>query len=412
LGGNQGGGPRDGNGAPPQRQAPTGGFQPSQGFQPPQGPQPPQGGPGGRGGGGGFFNTGTPGALRLFIPPLSKEASWLLPFGILCALLLIFRARLRWPLAPKHQALVLWGGWLLTVGVFFSIAGFFHEYYLSTLAPPLSALVGIGVIELWRVHEKRAWLATGLLLIAAAAMLWLQFNTASAIIGLIGWLPFVIGLFGIGATFLIASVMSKLKGAAVAGFVCVVAALMLTPGIWSGLTNLNASTNQTLPAAYYGGQASFGPAGQGGAGTQLTGLQVNQALLAFLEANTQGMKYLMAVPSSMQGADYVIATGRPVLYLGGFSGQDAVETSDSLAQLVANGELRYIYLGGGGGPGGGAQSNVSSWVATNCKAVQGYDTGTQNFGAPDGTGSAGTTGGGFSRGFSGAMLVSLYDCGG
>jgi len=70
---------------------------------------------------------------------------------------------------------------------------------------------------------------------------------------------------------------------------------------------------------------------------------VNQALLDYLEARTQGIKYLMAVPSSMQGADYVLATGRPVLYLGGFMGADQVVTADDLEQMVGHSELRYIY---------------------------------------------------------------------
>ncbi len=84
-------------------------------------------------------------------------------------------------------------------------------------------------------------------------------------------------------------------------------------------------------------------------------MQVNQALLGYLESHTEGAKYLVAVPSSMQGADYVLATGRPVLYLGGFMGQDEVVTPDDLTRMVADGELRYIYwnsdmrFGGRGG---------------------------------------------------------------
>ena len=111
------------------------------------------------------------------------------------------------------------------------------------------------------------------------------------------------------------------------------------------------------------------------------------------------MKYLMAVPSANQGAGYVIATGRPVLYLGGFGGQDQVETPDSLAGLVAGGELRYVYEGGGMG-GRGGQSGVTSWVAGTCKIVQYDTTATQ--------GSAGTDGRGNTR-FGGGQ-GTLYDC--
>jgi 4-amino-4-deoxy-L-arabinose transferase-like glycosyltransferase len=211
----------------------------------------------------------------------------------------------------------------------------------------------------------------------------------------------------VGTAALVIAAHSNERRLAAAGVVCLVAALMIAPTVWSGLTNLNSSTNQTLPAAYNGGQASFGPSGQGGEGTQLTGLHINESLLSYLEANTQGAKYLMAVPSSMQGANYIIATGRPVLYLGGFSGQDQVETSDSLAQLVADGELVFVYSGGG--QGGPDQSNVSVWVTEHGTAVTGFEATAQNVGAPDGMNSTETTNAdGSLHAFGGGMQVTLY----
>lgn len=47
----------------------------------------------------------------------------------------------------------------------------------------------------------------------------------------------------------------------------------------------------------------------------------------------------------------MLATGRPVLYAGGFSGGDPVIDGEGLARLVANGEVRYVFWGDGG-PGG------------------------------------------------------------
>jgi 4-amino-4-deoxy-L-arabinose transferase-like glycosyltransferase len=220
-------------------------------------------------------------------------------------------------------------------------------------------------------------------------------------------LPLTLAIFAIGALLLIAATISrKLNRLALASFACIVAAILVTPGIWSALTNLNTSANQSLPSAYSG--QSSGPANRGG-------LQVNQALLDYLELHTQNTYYLMAVPSSMQGADYVLATGRPVLYLGGFMGQDQVLTTDELAQMVQQGDLRYIYWNSSS-QGSGNQSNISSWVASTCTAVQGFDTATRNTGAPDGTtaGSNSSTNGqnnGFSQGPGNLQDVSLYECG-
>jgi 4-amino-4-deoxy-L-arabinose transferase-like glycosyltransferase len=401
-------GNRNGN-FPPPGQDGSGQFQPPN-FGAGGNGQPPQ--PGGGGFGGGFPGTGQPGALRLFTAPLSKEMSWLLPFGLFSAGLLLVGTRppkgglwVRWPLATEHQALVLWGGWLVIGGVFFSIAGFFHEYYLSMLAAPLAALVGIGAIKLWRMRERHPWLAIGLLLLAAGATLAFQAFTATSFISTAWWLPFTILLFVMGAALLVTSAGWQVRYTSVSGFACVMAALLLTPGLWSGLTTLNSSDNQSLPAAY-SGRAS-GPANNGD-------LQINQALLDYLTANTRGIEYLMAVPSSMQGADYVIATGRPVLYLGGFSGQDKVVTAGNLAQMVAHGELRYIYwnASGGNGFGGqrGNQSDISAWLTSACTPVQGYDTATISAGAPDGV-RGGLSNGGIPFGGGRQMQMTLYACG-
>ncbi len=342
--------------------------------------------------------TGSAGVWRLFTPPLSKEASWLLPLA-LCGTLLLLVTRPRWPLAPRHQALVLWGGWLMASGVFFSVAGFFHEYYLSMIAPPVAALGGICVGELWRKRRAHpAWALAGLLG-AVAATLALQLTTLPTFLKQAWWLPGVIMLIlaGVVLGVLACTAYPRLGRA---GFICLVASLLVTPAIWSWETALNPSLNQSLPSAYDG---------QATAPEALVGLKVDEELLAYLSANDGQDRYLMAVPSSMQGSDYVLATGRPVLYLGGFMGQDNVESASALAELVAQGELRFIYWNttgsGAGGPGG--QSDISSYVAAACKPVQGFDTATRNMGAPGGT--TRQTSPGTVQGM-GDMRITLYDC--
>jgi 4-amino-4-deoxy-L-arabinose transferase-like glycosyltransferase len=418
---------RQGLAGPTQQQRPNGG-----GLQPPangrrdgiRGSQP--GMPPGQGGGG-FPGTGRPGLLRLFTAPLSKEMSWLLPFGLLGAGLLAFTTRLAWPFDPRHQALVLWGGWLLTGLVFFSVAGFFHEYYLSILGAPLAMLAAAGVGQLTRLHRDRPWLASAILLAGAGLTLAFQTLTAQVYTGGFAWTTLALLLFGLGGAALVVGelgVLRALRGLAVTGAVLALAALLVIPGAWSFLTAQNASSNQSLPAAYTGtsaANATWGARLDGarstpGSGGSLTGLNTNAQLLAFLQANTAGQRYLMAVPSSMQGADYVLATGRPVLYLGGFNGSDEVLTLEQLQALIANSELRYLYIGGddraagpgGGGPGGsGGSSAITSWVRSSCATVSGFETPTRNAGAPDGA-TGGT--GGFSGG--GSFNLTLYDCGG
>ena len=88
-------------------------------------------------------------------------------------------------------------------------------------------------------------------------------------------------------------------------------------------------------------------------------------MLTYLEANTANMKYLVAVPSSQQGSGLVLATGRPVLFMGGFSGQDEVVTANDIAAIVANGELRYILYGGDRG----AKQDIAAWLKSSCAVM-------------------------------------------
>ena len=77
---------------------------------------------------------------------------------------------------------MVWGGWLVTTLVFFSVASFFREYYMTMVAVPLAALVGIGAGELWRLRASRPWLALGLLLASASITLAAQYTIARAIV--------------------------------------------------------------------------------------------------------------------------------------------------------------------------------------------------------------------------------------
>jgi len=52
---------------------------------------------------------------------------------------------------------VLWGMWLLTTAIFFSVASFIHQYYLVTMAPAIAALFGIGLVVMWQDYRRPGW---------------------------------------------------------------------------------------------------------------------------------------------------------------------------------------------------------------------------------------------------------------
>lgn len=126
-----------------------------------------KGGPGkmgNGGGGGGAFDIGTIGPFRLFQSSLGPQISWLLPFAIIGLIggLVFFRDRKRkwYALSREQKQLILWTGWLVPVYGFFSVASFFHPYYMIMLAPPIAALFGIGVtalVKLFNQGRRNRW---------------------------------------------------------------------------------------------------------------------------------------------------------------------------------------------------------------------------------------------------------------
>jgi len=319
---------------------------------------------------------GAAGPLRLFNSALGGQVSWLIPLAILGLIAAAWRTRIRFPLDKRQQALVLWGVWLATQYAFFSVAGFFHSYYMVMMAPSIAALVGIGIVALWQDYRARGWRGWALpvaLLVTAATQAYLlsSYPDWSA------WLtPLVVGLGLVAAVALILARLGVRLGtrAALVAAALGVLALLAAPTAWAAETVMNGNDGGTptagprpqggqggfpgVAAQARGGRRSGGVAqgrgggfssqGRGGGFGGFDGGTTNAALIRYLE-NHQGTEtYLVATLNSMSGAPIIIQTGKPAMALGGFSGQDRIVTPSGLASLVSNGTVRYFLLQGGG----------------------------------------------------------------
>lgn len=98
---------------------------------------------------------GQTGLTRLFGSEMGTEISWLLPAALIGLAAAMWQTR-RAPRTDRLRgALLLWGGWLLVTALVFSfMKGIMHPYYTVALAPAVAALVGTGVIELWRRRQS------------------------------------------------------------------------------------------------------------------------------------------------------------------------------------------------------------------------------------------------------------------
>jgi 4-amino-4-deoxy-L-arabinose transferase-like glycosyltransferase len=104
------------------------------------------------------------------------------------------------------------------------------------------------------------------------------------------------------------------------------------------------------------------------------GAGLSDEAISWLQANQGDVTYLLAAVGSQATSQIIIDTGEPVVTIGGFNGQDPAPTVSELAQIVADGKLKYVLLSESGGPGGGA-SDITAWVQEHGTVVDAVDTG-------------------------------------
>ncbi len=379
--------PAPGNPSP----APLGGT-PGNPLPPPGGPAQPQPAPAPAGPNN---EIGLPGPLRLFNAQLVGQASWLLPLTIPCLLAAAWHARrLRWPLRRHHAALLLWAAWLAPQVIFFSFAGLFHRYYLEMLSPAIAALVGAGAAALWDDYRRpgwRGWLLSVVLWLGAAAQVALLAHFPEWRLRLAA--PIAI-LCGVAGVVLIAwrwqSTLDKTadetphvpgtfrkcraRGGAVPA-ICAAGgllALLIAPAAWSVMPVL-AGGDAALP---YAGPDLLRRPRQGPVRPPDVG-----PLVAYLTASRRDERWLVATASAQTASPVILATGQPVMALGGFSGNDRILSIEALAARVATGEVRFFLLPApqvlgqsaaaaiGPPPNGrNTATELARWVAQRCTA--------------------------------------------
>jgi 4-amino-4-deoxy-L-arabinose transferase-like glycosyltransferase len=285
-----------------------------------------------------------------------------------------------------QAALTLWLGWLvITVVTFSFMAGIFHSYYTVALAPAIGALVGIGGWVLWR--QRASYVAAAVLAFATA------FTTAWAFVLLdradyLPWLKYAIATVGFAAALMLAGVRHLPRRVGTAVAVTAMLAGLAAPAAYSLDTAATAHTGSLptagpstggagFPGGGMGGGAPGGPGGTttgttGGVGGLLTGSTSTPELTALLQQDAEAWTWSAAVTGANSAAGYQLASGEPVMALGGFNGSDPSPTLAQFQEYVANGEIHYFISGGGmgGGPGGmGGDSSIATWVAANFTAT-------------------------------------------
>ncbi|RPK38831.1 glycosyltransferase family 39 protein [Streptomyces sp. ADI93-02] len=120
------------------------------------------------------------------------------------------------------------------------------------------------------------------------------------------------------------------------------------------------------------GEGGMGGGG-GGMGGLLNGSSVDSEAKTLLKQNADAYTWAAAAIGSQNAASYQLATGDPVMAIGGFNGSDPSPTLAQFKKYVEDGEIHYLISSGSGGGrmGGGERtsSQITEWVEENFKEV-------------------------------------------
>lgn len=322
----------------------------------------------------GLSNESTPGLTRLIgNNNISDQIGFLIPIAVLGFLASALKEKLTFSADNERKmSLTLFFIWFLTEFIFFSLSkGSFHTYYLTTMAPPIAALTGIGIIDMWNFYKNRdrkAFLLPASIMITAVTQISILYynHTRSK-----GYMPIIVltGLICFIFSMLLIFNLSNRKSEksfAVLAFM----GLLIAPFIWS-CSPIFLNMNSSSPSA--GLELSYNPHPF----KSKSSVNANSKLARFLETNQSDEKYLVAVPSANTYAStLILETGKPVMTIGGFSGNDKIISLKNFKKEVLSGKIKYAVLS--------KQNNkfisrnnknaaITNWIKKNGKVIPSYE---------------------------------------
>lgn len=379
----------------------------------------------GMGGMGGMW--GDAGITRLFSGVSGGMIAWLIPAALVMATMafgLIGRA----PRTDLRRAgLIAFTGGLVTTGAVFSfMAGIYHDYYTVALAPFIAGTLGISGAVLWQQrHRLVARIGLGVATLITGIWSWYLLQQAGSGWSLAGWVVLIMGALA-GIALLISNRLPRLVATLVltlsfalatagpASYAINTAATphqgsIVTAGPVTGIgggpggrggdrqppgrgqgqpdgTGLPPGMGQGQPPGAGQGQGpgtsqgqppgtgqEQGPGGggrDGGGGGLLNGATVSEEMRQLLTTDGDSFIWAAATTGSQTAASYQLATGLPVMAIGGFNGSDDSPTLAEFQQHVAEGRIHYYLAGDSRGRmqqngGSTAAAEIAAWVEQN-----------------------------------------------
>ncbi len=361
----------------------------------------------GGGGGGRAGDWGPTGITRLFGAEMGTQISWLLPAALLLIVALLWSRRGAARTDGKRAAVLLWGTWLVVTGLVLSYAqGIIHPYYTVVLGPALGALVGMGATWSWPHRDEFFARFAGAVALAVTAV-W-----SYVLLGRTpDWLPWLHPLvLALGLAIALGLVvLPHVRPLRIVVPIAAVVAGLAVPAAYSLQTASTAHTGAIPSAGPAGASSGLGarrgfrgggpgggfvgprgglgfpaggpptmpggirPTGGFGRGGALGGLldaaTPSSALVKLLQADADRYTWVAASVGANSAAGVQLATGKPIMAIGGFNGTDPSPTLAQFKGYVAAGKIHYFLSAGGGGGGRSeSASAITAWVQQNFTA--------------------------------------------
>jgi 4-amino-4-deoxy-L-arabinose transferase-like glycosyltransferase len=290
-------------------------------------------------------------ADRLFTGNLGRDTGWLLPAALLAALWGIASRRRR----PRGDGLracfVLWGAWLLILGVTFSAATFVQTYYTAALTPAIAAIVAAAAVSVLvpgkaddpgetgdpstRRFRGDVGRRIGLAVVSAGTTAYAVWLVPAQGAHIAGWLvPAIIAVGAVAVVVVIGSALIKRAALAAAAVAAVLAAALWAPAVASvGLAaNHESAFDTPFEATRLAALTASVPA-------RLALLQ--RVTIPRMEKLRAGAPDLLAAQSSDIASIFIYTSGLEALPIGGFTG---TIPSPTLSQLQADIRDKQFHL--------------------------------------------------------------------
>jgi 4-amino-4-deoxy-L-arabinose transferase-like glycosyltransferase len=320
---------------------------------------------------------------RLFSGEIAGQVTWLMFAALAFIGTSLFIMRRLPRVSPSRATVLLLGGTLVVTALAFSyMAGIFHSYYTVALAPALAGTVAIGAGMLWS-RRTRTWPRIALAVVLVGTVAWavvLLFRYRDWV----PWMPVAVVLL---ATAALVPLLRRRTGRrwsiAVAGFA--LASVLFAP---------LALTLETVATGHQGAVVVAGPGGSGtilprppslarpaaalrapgfalSRGNLLDAGHVAPSVAASLSRDADSYTWLAAAVGSNIAAGYQLATGYPVMPVGGFNGSDPSPTLAQFKDDVAHQRIHWFITGLVVRANGGsdAADRISAWVVDNFTLV-------------------------------------------